>query len=247
MANPLPTALTWENIQTLVSAMLNGGSVDATLLTQYLSDSRTDIEQEREWNVLRKYDTSLSWLTTDTFQTAHPLPAGFGRWVEENPIQVWNGDSINPIVLPVTIIPYGQQLWSYSTEFTAAVDYSTMNIYFMGQAGQNWTVVLTYIQDNGDIVQQTTVNGVTTSYSWAAFPARFHKFLAFDVTARFRLGVSYDDLAARNADQNFKDAQRIKRSMEKWDANLTRSLIRDKDYLPFNEPMFVNHRINTHG
>lgn len=244
MANPLPTALTWENIQTMVSAMLNGQSIDSTLLTQYLSDSRMDIEEGRDWNVLRKYDTSLTWSPSDTFQTPHALPTDFMRWVEENPIQVWDGNVSNPTVLPITIIPYDEQLWSYSTQFTAAVDYVGMNLYFMGTADRTWTVILTYIKDNGDIVQQTISGGVTTTYSWGGFPARFHKYLPYDVTARFRLGVSYDDLAARNADQNFKDAQRVRRNMERWDANLTRSLLKNRDYLPQDYPVFVSRKIN---
>lgn len=244
MANPLASALSWESIQTMVSTMLNGQSVDQTLLTQYIADSRVDIEQDREWNVLRKYDTSLTWTPGDTFQTAKAIPADFGRWVEENPIQVWDGDTTNPTILPVTVIPYNEQLWSYSTQFTAAVDYTTMNLYFMGKADKTWTVILTYIKDNGDIVPLSQNNDVATS--WLGFPARFHKYLPYDVTARFRLGVSYDDLAARNADQNFKDAQMVKAAMRKWDANITRTLLKNRDYLPSDFPVFVQRKINIY-
>lgn len=241
MANPQPTALSWEDIQTMLANMGVTGT-DPTLLTQFINDSRTAIEAEREWQVLKKYDTSLQWLTSDTFQTAHAIPAGFGRWCEENPIQVWDGNTTNPTVLPITIIPYDEQLWNYSTQYTAAVDYSTMNLYFMGTAGQTWTVVLSYIQENGDIVQKSSNGNVATQ--WVGFPARFHRYLPLDVASRIRLGVSYDDLAARNADDNAVAAARIKQSMQKWDAGLIRTQLKNRDYLPEGSTMFISRRIN---
>lgn len=47
--------------------------------------------------------------------------------------------------------------------------------------------------------------------------------LAYDVAAMYRLGVSYDDINARNADDNNKQAQLMYGAMETWDDNLQRS------------------------
>ncbi len=248
MANPAVAPLSWEDYYTLVcgtNGLLNGQTIDQTVFTQMLSESRTDVESMREWNVLRAYDTSITWLAGDTYQTAHSmanLAIPFGRWVEENPIQVWDGNTVNPTILPVTIIPYDERLWSYSTPYTAALDYSTMNLYFMGKGGQNWTVILSYVGDYGDIVSKTSNNNVSTF--WIGFPARFQKYLAFDVAARYRLGISYDDLAARNADDNGAVSQRQLLAMTRWDANINRTKLKDRDYLPSNVPQFVSHKIN---
>lgn len=241
MSNPQPSVLAWEDLQTMVSNLTNGesGSLDPTLFTQLINDARSDAEIARDWQVLTQYDTSLTWSPGDTFQTGKSLPANFFRWIEDTPVQVWDGNVQNPTVEPISLIPYRENLWNYSTQFVAAVDYTTNKIYFMGTADRAWTVVLSFIIENGDIVQKSG----STSYSWVGFPAQFHKFLAYDAASRFRLGVNYDDLSARNAEDNQIVAQRIMRRMARWDADLIKSWLRQRDYFGEDQPTFRNRTI----
>lgn len=246
--NPVVAPMAWEDHYSLVcgtNGILNGQTIDQTVFTQMLSEARTNVESLREWEVLRAVDTSLQWSTGDTWQTAHSmanLAIPFGRWTEDLPIQVWDGNVTNPTILPVTIIPFDEIRWSYSTPYTAAIDYSTMTLYFCGSAGQNWTVILSYVGDYGDIVAKTANNNVATY--WTGFNARYHKYLSFDLAARYRLGISYDDLAARNADDNGGVALRMLQAMTRVDARLKRTRLRDRDYASTNEPIFISHKIN---
>lgn len=242
MANPLPTAMTWEDHQTMISTILNGQSVDQTLLTQMLNEARTGREGERDWFVLQNVDQSLTWSPGDTWQTSKAIPTNFKKWIERNPIQVWDGSTANPTVIPIKIIPFEDRLYHYSDNYIAAIDYANNLLYMMGKADKQYTLVLTYMKENGDIVPIASNNNVATS--WMGIPARFHKILSYDVAAMYRLGVSWDELAASNAQNNDFRAQNLMKAMRKWDADLSRASIRNQDYYPIDYPSYTLHKIN---
>ena len=54
--------------------------------------------------------------------------------------------------------------------------------------------------------------------------------LAYDVAAMYRLGISYDDINARNAEKNAQDAELLYAAMEQWDGNLQRSATTRMDF-----------------
>lgn len=244
MANPLPTGMTWEQLYAMCSSLMRGFTIDPSLFTQVLNDIRTDIESEREYRVLVAQDKSQFWTPGDTWQTPKTMPANFGRWRENNPAQLWDGNP-NPgsLVEPINIIPYEDLLWYNSDSYTMAVDYANNQFYFGGNTQQQYIVVLSYVADFGDILQKSGA----TSYTWQNFPARFHKRLAYETVNSYRLGVSYDELGAANAERNAESASAMQKAMRKWDANLQRVNIRNMDFYPTDFPNFVNRHINMQG
>lgn len=233
--------MTWEQMYTMTSNLLRGQSIDPVLFTQMLNHARMNREQEREWLILVKLDRSQMWNPGDTWQTAKVLPTDFGRWRERTPMTLWDGNQ-NPgsLVEPVNFIPYEDLIWFNTDSYAVAVDYANLEFFFAGTTTQPFIVQQNYIADFGDIVQE--VDGVSST--WLKFPARFDPILPYDVASMFRLGVDYDDLAARNADGNNQQAEMIMASMRKWDANLQRSNIKDMDYFPPDTHSFTNRKIN---
>lgn len=242
---PTSTPMYWEDYYEMVTAALRGGpSVDKTLFTQMLNDVRMFREEERQYKMFRKQDQSQTWNAGDTWQTPKIVPSDFVSYLEEQPMLLWDGN-INPnsLIEPVGLLPFETLLWYNTDTYSAAVDYNSNQFYMAGTTQQTFKIVQYYVADAGDILPAS--NGV--SYTWQKVPPRFHKMLAWDVLALFRLGVSYDDLAARNADSNGMQAERTASAMKKWDSRLNRTDIRNTDYFPQDIPNFVNRKINLQG
>lgn len=240
---PIPVQpMTWEQMYAMVTAALRGGpAIDPVLFTEMLNEARMNREMERPYKVLRKQDQSQTWSAGDTWQTSKTMPADFISFIENNPMQLWDGNP-NPgsLIEPVGLLPFEDLLWYNTDSYSASVDYGSSLFYMAGTTQQTFKIIINYIADTGDIVPAT--GNVTTT--WNKIPPRFHKMLPYDVLAMYRLGVSYDDLAARNADNNGARAEAIARSMGKWDARLQRSDIRNTDFYPMETPNFVNRKIN---
>lgn len=239
----------WEDYYQMVTSALRGGpSIDETLFTQMLNDVRMFREEERQYKMFRKQDQTQMWNPGDTWQTPKTVPSDFVSYLEEQPMLLWDGN-INPnsLIEPVGLLPIETLLWYNTDTYSAAVDYNASEFFMAGTTQQQFIIVQYYIADAGDILPKTVSNGVTTQYTWQKVPPRFHKMLAWDVLALYRLGVSYDDLAARNADSNGMQAERTAAAMKKWDSRLNRTDIRNTDYYPQDIPNFVNRKINLQG
>lgn len=239
------TPMYWEDFYAMVTAALRGGpAVDQMLFTQMLNEARMNREAERPYKALRNQDKTQTWMGGDTWQTAKTMPADFVSFLENNPMQLWDGNvSPGSLIETVSLLPYEDLLWYNTDSYAAAVDYGGNVFYMAGTTQQTFKIIINYMADWGDILPKNA----TTQYTWNRIPPRFHKMLAYDVLAMYRLGVSYDDLAARNADNNGIRAELINGSMHKWDARLQRADIRNTDYYPTDTPDFVNHKVNLRG
>lgn len=91
------------------------------------------------------------------------------------------------------------------------VDYVARQFYILGNLSFVANINLFYIADFGDI---------TLTTGWVGFRPRDTMMLIYQAAARYRMGTDYDDIAARNADDNFKAAEAAYQSAVKWDANL---------------------------
>lgn len=248
------TPFTWEDFYNFVcgtggaGGLLSGVQIDQTLFTNLLNAARMMREGERPWRVLVKQDTSQVWTPGDTWQTPKQIaPSGdFREWIENNALQLWDG-SPNPgsLIEPVQVLPFDQRQFYNSSSYAAFIDYANEQFYMAGNTSQTLIIIQSYIADFGDILPENT--NAQPSYTWQKFPARYDKILGFDVAARYRLGTYYDDLQARNADDNNQSAESIMEQMRKWDGRLARVNLRNLDYAPPGTDNFFNHRININN
>lgn len=195
-----------------------------TLFLQLINNEKAILEMKRPWKVLSVVDNSQTVLGSNTYQTPFTLPADFVRLLgdsslSEGSVVLYNAGANNFEYL--TEIPI-EQILMYKTNFgRVAVDYANGLFYITGVVPGSYAIYLYYIKFTDDITLLT---------SWTNFPARFHPILAYRAAARWRLGTDYDDVNARNADDNEAMAQRIEAAMFEWDQELALSAVNAIDY-----------------
>lgn len=198
---------------------MNGQQLYDNYLTKILRDTQIDvdyavvlfnlarnyIENKRPWRKLVSKDLTQIRSSSDTWLTAKTIPADFRRYLKDGKMNLFDGANDKQTLFEV---PFERMLdfKDYADKFWA--DYKNNQFYIGGTTNKNYTIYQFYIAASPDI-------SLTTS--WANFPTEYHPVLAYEAAARWRLGSDYDDLAARNADDNAKTSDRIMESMFEWD------------------------------
>lgn len=225
---------------TAVQSLVSGFSIDSVLFYQMLNTARIKREMLRAWMVLRKYQYSQTIIQQSGSLAFPPpaslqltLPSDFMFFSRDGEITLYNsqGQFETYLEIPLNLaIPYLQ------TSNMFFVDYNAGIIYLMGAISSTYTAFLQYQANLGDITASTT---------WLNIPTPFQMILAYDVAAMYRLGVDYDDINARNADQNGKDAELLYNAMVAWDDNRQRSATTRMNMPPITDVPGANfqHRV----
>lgn len=227
-----------QDILNMLQSILAGEGISQTFALQLINLARIRIEAQRPWKVLSTVDKSQTVTPANTYTNPISLPANFVRFLGESTLSegsvvLFDG---NTDVEYITEIPI-ENILSYKTQYSyVAVDYGSGQMYFTGLIPKTYTVYQYYIADYGDI---------TLSTEWLKFPKRFWALLAFDAAAHWRLGTDYDDVNARNANDNAKMAAEILEAMRSWDSELAIASVNSIDYRNGNYPGAGN--INGYG
>jgi hypothetical protein len=212
-----------QQILDMVTSILGGESPDQTYLLQIVNISRINIEAMRAWKVLSTKDTSMTVGGSNKYTIAFTLPSNFKRFLGESTssqglIRLFDG---NTNIQYLYEVPF-ENILEYKDVFGYfAVDYANQQFYITGVVPGNFTIVLNYIKKTAPITLATT---------WTNFDSDYHPILAFDTAARWRLGTDYDDVNARNADDNGKMATAIFETMASWDTEMAISTINNIEY-----------------
>lgn len=215
--------MTGTQLLTLLQSILAGEGISNTYALQLINLARIRIEAMRPWKVLSTVDKTQTVTPANTYTNPIPLPSNFVRFLGESSLAqgsvvLFDG---NTDVQYITEIPIENILFNKDQYGMVAVDYGGNSMYFTGLIPKNYTVYQYYIADFGDITALTT---------WLKFPARFAAILAFDAAAHWRLGTDYDDVNARNADDNGKMVNEILTAMKSWDSELAISSVNRVNY-----------------
>ena len=224
----------------LTTNLLNGFQMDTVTFYTLLNVARIRREMMRPFMALRKVDTSNTIVAVSNnplvLGTAYSLPSDFlflskdGTMTFYNNNQIWQDYSEVPLDMYVSYL-------QISNTFT--INYGTQKFYVLGTVDQQYTAYIPYQANLGDI---------TATTSWLNIPTTFQPILSFDVAVMYRMGQSYDDINARNADRNNIDAETLFNAMCTWDNNLQRSSVTRLDYPTAAESVtFRNRSINTNG
>lgn len=227
---------------TAVTSLVAGFNLDQTLFLQMVNTARFRREMMRQWMRLRKYDYSQVLAQQNASITFPPaissrinVPADFMYLNRDGEITLYNNNNQFETYteIPMNIaIPYLQ------TNNVFFIDHAAGFIYFLGNIATQYTAFIPYQANFGDI---------TLATSWQNIPTDFHMLLAYDVAAMYRLGVSYDDINARNAESNAQQAELLYQSMCVWDDTLQRSATARVNYpiITDTNGSNFNKRINT--
>lgn len=208
---------------TAVTAMVGGFSLDSTTFYLMLNSARIRREMMRGWMKLRKYDYSQS-LSAQNASTIFPptaklnVPTDFMYFSRDGEITLYND---NNQFETYTEIPMNLAIPYMQSNNVFFIDHSAGFIYFLGNIATQYKAFIPYQANYGDI---------TASTQWLNIPSAFHMILAYDVAAMYRLGVSYDDINARNAEDNNRQAELLFAGMVQWDGNLQLSATTRMDY-----------------
>ena len=233
--------LTGSQYYDAVTTLLGGFEMDTILFYQFLNIARANREFARPWLRLRKFDTSQTAVPAQAPIIAPPttnrltLPDDFGYLMEDGEIMLYDQNNQYEVFTEIgmqNLIPYLQ------VNNCFYVDHASGYYYLLGTLDRHYTVFFPYIADFGDITDATT---------WLNMPARFDMVLAFDVASMYRLGVDYDDINARNAEDNNKQASILFNAMCTWDDNLARSATTRMGMprIGNEQGANFNHKINT--
>lgn len=227
-------------LYTAVQSLISGFSIDSVLFYQMLNTARIKRELLRPWMVLRKYQFSQTVSAQGASTTMPPsasliIPSDFQFFSRDGEITLYDNNSQFETYTEIPLnlaIPYLQN----SNIFFA--DYNAGFFYLLGVIQKAYTAFLQYQANLGDI---------TATTQWLNIPSQFHMILAYDVAAMYRLGLDYDDINARNAEQNVKDAEQLYNAMVIWDDNRQRSATTRMDYPVITDVPGANfqHKINT--
>lgn len=167
---------------------------DAALLL--MNNAKNDIESEREWEMLKKLDSSSS-----ATSSAITLPTDFNRPIDGT---IYVGTQ------PYVQIPFEQQRLQSQAALRWYLDLRN-NCYYLLGPSLSGTVYFPYIYQTNDLT-------ISTSPVW---PSRFHPLLAFKMAELF---YSIDQgERGRSWDDKWAIQYRIlKNSMIDWDVKLQR-------------------------
>lgn len=210
--------MTGTEILALASSILGDETVDETFGLQMLNVLRGVYEGKRPWQVLKKVNSTVTITGANTYTNPLAVPSDLRYYIGDGSIQLFDGTNIPDVC---TEFPFEEQLMRKNNSFEFCVDYGASLFYIMGVVPKNYTVYQWYISDPGDIEADT---------EWLKFPARFHPILAYELAAMWRLGTDYDDVAARNADDNARRADMLFKGMEQWDTKLALSAVKNVEY-----------------
>lgn len=195
-----PTALTGTTIKDLFRAIVDD-TPDSTYEDNLLQQAKMLIEGERDWEILKKIDTTKTWATSDTYLTTKALPTDFF-----SPRSLYVENYRNPFI--AVPLEHREQYKDISGRYY--IDHGNAVYGLCGNTSEARTLTLVYTYMTDDI-------GASTSPVW---PAPFHRLLPYYMAGLHQGGTDWDSISARMAPVNTSEAARIRRNMIEWDMRL---------------------------
>ncbi len=220
----------------LLKLILSGEGINPTFGLQMINFAKNVFEMRRPWMNLKTIDSSQTVTPATTYTTPIPMPANFRRYLNEGAIVLFDGSND---VVQLTEVPF-EMILSYKDDYGKfAVDYANNVIYVLGKIPKNYTVYQYYIKASAAITLTTT--WTTTSN----FLLEFHPALAYEAAVRWRLGTDYDDVNARNADDNAKMSDMIFEAMATLDNERAIGAVNALNYSGDKYPGIVGGKVGN--
>lgn len=159
------------------------------------------VESERDWEMLKKVDTSKTWLSSDTYLTTKALPTDFFA-----PRSLW----VTGYDIPFRPVPLENILRFRDISGRWSLDLAN-NVYrLMGNTSETRTISFVYTYATAAIL-------TATSPVW---PARFHKLIPFYMAGIHQGGTDWDAISAHMSPANRGEASLTRAAMVSWDSRL---------------------------
>lgn len=224
--------MTRDELYTFFTSLNGGEAIDDALFDSYLDIAQAVWEQTRPWMTLRDVDSSQTVSASNTVTNTFSLPATFSRWYDsKRSIGLWDGTN----VMYVLQVPKALSLIEKSIKFF--VDYTTNLLGFTGNFARSYTIYQYFIKTPPLVSEQ-----VNSAYpnTWV-FPVRFHKYLPLAAVVFYKLGVDYDLVNNKQADQHAAMAAKLLDAAENWDDELQSASVQGMGV--YDNDGFRNHSL----
>ncbi len=160
---------TGQGLNTFITSLNAGASIEETLLDVLVSSAKTILEEERPWMVLRKTDSSKTVATSNAWTTAIDLSTitDFSRFFANQDgvvIKLFDGDNR---IEYYTLKSFDQRLEYKDVSHTCVYDENTKTLYLNGIVPFAGTLYIPYVSTS------TEIDLNSASAVWTKFPSRF--------------------------------------------------------------------------
>lgn len=178
---------------------------DTAEIAMLMDAAYTKRNDARAWSFLIKLDTSISHLSSDTWQTTKTLPTDF-----EEPIAAYVGAGDNEY----EPVPYEEVLRWISSMNRYTIDYANVQLRFMGP-GNGSTMYLWYKMAPTSLIGLSAAQAA--SASTIVWPKRFCPILAFDMASMHMGGIDADEITRQQVPFLNVAHKELYNSMISWD------------------------------
>lgn len=192
-----------DEILDLFYTIVDDEELSSTVAYILMNAMEDQLEDERDWVVLRKRNASITHASSDTYLTAHDLPTRFKR-ERKIQIQYSNGNvaTLNPVAYE-DIDTFKNASGYY------CVDYANGDIYLLGTYSESVTVIVHYIERA--VALADDVDSV-----WGSYGA----VLAYRMAKNYSGAIDGDDVNFRMSENQEKEYRELLAAMHQWDGRL---------------------------
>ena len=187
--------MTGSEIKTMVETLIDD-TLDDTIAYQLINNKINEIESERPWRYLITTNTSLTALSSDTYNTAKALPTDCAEI-----ISLFVGDK--------QYLPLGLEQKEDYKNIAGYYFINGSNFYLSGKVNETKTITITYRKYSAEITSATS----------PAFPVRFHKMIPFFVASQYYImDAGEKNMSWHN--ELYTIGETLLRQMRLWDAEI---------------------------
>lgn len=215
---------TGAQLATFINQLNAEADIDLVLMGTLVDAACTILEEEREWQILRKTNTSINVTTGNTWQTALSLGAAvtdFGRFYGEFAIRLFDGGDR---VEYYRNVPFDRRLEYKNDSNTCCFDDNAGILYLNGTVAFAGTLYVNYIATSVEIDLEDE-----TDDAWQPFPTRFLPVLGFYAIGVFKGAVDYDSINREMLPMNAATLLALKNAFVKWDDARQRASLEQND------------------
>lgn len=172
-----------------------------------MNNAQMQIEDMRDWVILRSKDKTITHLSTDTWQTSHSLPTNFKKpRLNKVFVQFSNGH-----VQPINEISFDELEAEKDTFGKFAIDYANKLIYFTGSYDDDVTLIMNYVK------RATQITATTDTIIW---PGTYGSVLAFQMAKVYTGAIDGDDVNFKMSPSQTAEYMGLLNGLKQWDGAL---------------------------
>lgn len=186
----------------MLKRIIDDASISDDIALDFINSAKDELELERDWSWLIRHDSSISWLSSDTYLTQHSLPSGFLRQV---------AIYVDGFEFPFEEVPWEHRYRFRNLSYKVMIDFYNNKMHFSGNTDQTRSVYLAFIADQGDMALGDTPLG---------WPSKTHKLFVYKAAELWLGGTDADNVTKTMAPEFRAEYSILRKRVVQMDAKL---------------------------